>query len=107
MSDGKPATDMMWTAAIEYGIDLSTHRARKLTVDDIADAELESEQRVVTHLPGVAEFFYAASNGRLYSIDVDVDDERLVGSEPPVLRQVPDVVGHEEIAVVAQRRDGG
>lgn len=38
--DGKPATDMMWTAAIEYGIDLSTHRARKLNEEDIADAEL-------------------------------------------------------------------
>jgi len=38
--DGKPATDLMWTAAIEYGVDLSTHRARKLTADAICDAEL-------------------------------------------------------------------
>jgi len=38
--DGKPATDLMWTAAIEHGVDLSTHRARRLTVDDVRDAEL-------------------------------------------------------------------
>ena len=39
-SDGKPASGMMRVAAAEYGIDLSAHRARRVSADDIRNAEL-------------------------------------------------------------------
>ena len=39
-SNGKSASRVMCVAAAEHGIDLSAHRARRVTVDDIRDAEL-------------------------------------------------------------------
>jgi protein-tyrosine-phosphatase len=39
-SNGTSASRIMCVAAAEYGIDLSAHRARRVTVDDIRDAEL-------------------------------------------------------------------
>ena len=39
-SDGKAASRLMRVAAGERGMDLSSHRARRVTADDIVDAEL-------------------------------------------------------------------
>ena len=39
-SNGKSASRMMTVAAAECGIDLSTHRSRRVTADDLRDAEL-------------------------------------------------------------------
>jgi protein-tyrosine-phosphatase len=38
--DGAPASEGAYLVALEHGLDLSAHRARQLTADQVADADL-------------------------------------------------------------------
>lgn len=66
--DGTPASEGSYLVAIERGLDLSGHRARMLTADQVRDADLiltmgEAHARRVAELGGEQKVFTLAEYG--------------------------------------------
>ncbi len=98
-SDGEPASRVMRTAAAEYGIDLSAHRAKRVTADDIRDAELvitmsqSQTDRLLNLEPGSNRRIrlLGAFNPQANTWGLPADPRRSVASE----EEIPDPHGED------------